>query len=137
METINQNQSLEQAVSKVVKWWSQKAFRTPMNQNNGDDSPNGGLAFMLMNLNASKAQESVSEEKIEKFEAKLTEILLSESNSYGRTLDVDYGPCRQLYEAAVHAELDPGCFPCKTVTWIDESNKATAKYQYGGQVVTL
>lgn len=137
METQIENQTLEQAVAKVVKWWTNKSFRTPLNQNNGDNSEHGFLAFMLMNMSSSKAQESVTEEKIQLFEQKLTEILLAAPNSYRRTLDVDYNPCVELAEAAEYAGLDSGCFPCKSVTWISESNKATAKYQYGGQVVTL
>jgi hypothetical protein len=56
---------------------------------------------------------------------------------YNRTLDVDYHPCKLLYEAAKFAGLDPGCFPCKTFTRIEANNSVSAKYQYGGQLKTL
>jgi hypothetical protein len=92
---------------------------------------------MLMNMASMNAQESISEEKIEKFEQKLSEILLSKQNSYARTLHVDYHPCNELHEAAEYAGLNSGCFPCKSASWISDNNKATAKYQYGGQVVKL
>jgi hypothetical protein len=48
--TIVEPQTLEVAVQKIVKWWSQKAFRTPLNQNNGDNSEHGAMAFMLINF---------------------------------------------------------------------------------------
>jgi len=66
-------QTYEEAVLKTVMFWTEKAFETPMNQNNGDDSERGGLAFLLMNTLASRAQKTATPEKIKLFEKKLTE----------------------------------------------------------------
>ena len=126
-------QSLEDAVLKIVTWWSDKSFRSVLNQNNGDQSSQGGLTNILMNTASMKAQDGISDEKIKKFESKLTELLLSEKNNYNRSLSVDYTPCENLFVAAKFAGINPSCFPCKSSTNINSSNKAFAKYQYGGE----
>lgn len=129
----------QQAVERVVTFWVEKSFNTPFNQNNGDDSEHGGMAFMLMNLVAAQAQTTVSPLKIEAFRKHLTNSLLAnESDLQKRTwLGVDYHPCELLADSAEFAGLNPGCFPCKTITRIDQNNNATAKYQYGGQWIEL
>lgn len=126
-------QTYEQAVEKIVNFWIEKSFKTALNQNNGDDSDNGAIGFMLMNMVASKAQDTVTEEKIEAFKVSLTKRLMLEEGSspWHRTLDVDYHPCEHLFLSAQDAGIDPGCFPCKTWTGIDNENKAMAAYQYG------
>jgi hypothetical protein len=139
METLQQVQTFEEAVLKTVLFWSDKSFRTPLNQNNGDDSLNGGMMFALMNMKSMAAQESVTDDKVEKFEEKLTELLMDSQNDprYEWTLDVDYDPCQMLSEAADYAGFDSGCFPCKTFTRIEKDHNVTAKYQYGGNFITL
>ncbi|RPI84576.1 MAG: hypothetical protein EHM34_03355 [Nitrosopumilales archaeon] len=127
----------EEAVLKVVMWWSDKAFRTPMNQDNGADSDTGFMTFMLMNILSDKAQEKVTEEQIRKFEDKLTELLMKASCKWERDLDVDYHPCSTLVEAAIFAGIDCSCFPCKSWTQIREDNRVFAKYKYGGDSVEL
>ena len=129
-----QKRTYEEAVEISVKWWSEKAFDTMLNQNNGDDSENCGMAFMLMNLVSSKAQEKVTPETKQKFEQKLTEILLSKKGEhrYANQLDVDYHPNRNLAEACAFAGVDEYCLPCKTFTFIDENNIVRGRYQYGG-----
>jgi hypothetical protein len=130
-------QTYEQAVKKVVDFWIEKSFRTPLNQNNGDGSPQGGMTFLLMNMVSARAQETITDEKIKLFENKLTEILLLD-NPRNINIGVDYHPDKELSDAAAFAGLDAGCFPCKTYTWINkQTNTATSKYQYGGQIVTL
>jgi hypothetical protein len=136
METT---QTFEDAVLKTVLFWSDKSFRTKFNQNNGDDSPNGGMSFLLMNMVANKAQESITDEKIKLFESALTEKLLAlkKENPWKWELDVDYHPCQILSECADIAGLDQGCFPCKTFTRIESDFSVKAKYQYGGKFLTL
>jgi len=121
------NQTYEEAVLKVVMWWSDKAFRTPLNQDNGDEANTTNL---LLNMVASKSQTQVTDEKIKKFEDKLIELLMENRNR--NSLSVDYTPCRMLFEAAQFAEIDSHCFPVKSGTYIEKNNKAFAKYQYGG-----
>lgn len=131
---------LEDAILKTVMFWSDKSFRAAFNQNNGDDSPSGGLAFMLMNMNSLNAQKSVTDEKVKVFENILAEKLRTAANQgnwYHMTLDVDYHPCQLLYESAIESNLDPNCFPCKTFTRINKDFSVDAKYQYRGNLVKL
>jgi len=133
-------QSYEDAVLKTVMWWSEKAFATPMNQNNGDNSSAGGFAFLLMNMISRDAQQSVSKEQIKKFEDKLTELLTLEKRrnpSNSLQLHVDYHPDRILAEACSFAGINPMVLPCKSGTYIDNSNHVMAKYQYGGSYQEL
>ena len=134
-----ENQTYEEAVLKTVMWWSEKSFRTLFNQNNGDDSPQGGMAFMLMNMVSSKAQEKVTDEKIKLFEQKLTELLMAEKDNAGHRarLDVDYHPNQTLGDACKFAGIDSMCLPCKTYSFIDQNNKAIVKYQYGSSGVEI
>ena len=127
---------LKTAIEKTVKFWSEKSFKTPMNQNNGDASESGGLTFFLMNMVSDKAQESVTDSGIESFENKLTELLMN-CEPHNRFLDVDYNPCDMLRLAALHAGLDSACFPCKTHTRINTDNTVDASYQYRGELIKL
>ena len=133
------NQTYEEAVLKCVMWWSDKSFRTPLNQNNGDKSSQGGIVSILHNTISLKAQEKLTEEKITKFEEKLSELLLSEKDAkYNRAkLDVDYSPCETLFQACQYAGIDSHCLPCKSHSYIDENNNAFAKYQYGSQTMEI
>lgn len=132
-------QTYEEAVLKTVFFWSDKAFRTAFNQNNGDDSENGAFVFMLMNAASSNAKKQITHEMINKFESKLTENLmaLKDENPYNRMLDVDYHPNEPLRDACEFAGIDSSCMPCKTFTRIEKDNQVTAKYQYGGKFMTL
>lgn len=133
---MSNKQTYEEAVLKTVMWWSDKAFRTPLNQNNGDDSHQGSMIFMLQNMVSTKAQDTATPEKIKKFENKLTELLMNKSG-YEVILDVDYHPCELLATAATFAGIDTGCFPCKSYTTITKSNEVFAKYQYGNSAVKI
>ena len=50
-------QTYEEAVLKSVMWWADKSFRTRMNQNNGDNSHQGGIISVLMNTASMEAQD--------------------------------------------------------------------------------
>lgn len=128
-------QTFEEAILKTVMWWSDKSFRTLLNQNNGDNSSQGGMTFLLMNMVASKSQESVTDEKIKSFEEHLAKSLTEYRKQYPTSqiwLDVDYHPCQMLSEAAEKAGIESHCFPCKSSTRLTADNKVFAKYQYGG-----
>jgi hypothetical protein len=125
-------QTFEDAVLKTVLWWSEKAFQTSMNQNNGDDSLGGGMTFLLMNMVSQKAKENITKDNIFIFERELSRLITENKTEFGITLDVDYHPCDILSEACKLAQIDPSCLPCKSCTRIDKDNNAYAKYQYGG-----
>lgn len=129
-----ESQTYEEAVIKMVLFWSEK-IQQPINQNNGDDSENGGMSFMLMNMAANGAQKSITPDKIKVFEKSLTERLMAiESKSnWEKALDVDYHPNRLLAESATEAGIDLGVFPCKTYTCIQEGNKVIGAMGYHGE----
>lgn len=111
-----------------------------MNQNDGDDSEQGGMISMLMNMNAHAAQSEVTPEKIELFREQLTKNLMEMRDMNQRLLEVDYDPCLALSTAADHAGIDYGAFPCKTFTSIREKGDgfiAISKYQYQGDFIEL
>lgn len=128
-------ETYEDAVLKSVMWWSEKSFTGKLNQNNGDDSPNGGMSFLLMNMVSQNAQKAVTPDKVKKFEEKLTKSLLALKGKgrYSNELHVDYHPNSILYDACMFAEIDPMCLPCKTFTYIDNENIVNGRYQYGGE----
>lgn len=132
MET--EKRTYEEAVDIMVKWWSEKAFDTLLNQNNGDNSPDGGIVWALMNTVSMQAQNTVTSEKKQKFEKKLTEILLNKKGlgRWHNELDVDYHPNDNLYQACKFAGINTLCLPCKTFTFIDKDNSVQGRYQYGG-----
>lgn len=132
------SQTYEQAVDKVVNWWADKSFGGKLNQNNGDNSEQGGLGFLLMNYVSLKAQDEVTEEKIQKFKSKLTELLLDPDTNkyYKHCIGVDYHPDMPLADACAHAGINTSCLPIKTNTWIqiyDGSNTVLAALGYHGK----
>jgi len=127
------NQTFEQAVEKVVNFWAEKSFDTLLNQNNGDESPNGGMAFMLMNLLSSNAQSEITDSQKDVFKSELTKILKKNKNERGFYIGCDYHPHEYLAKAAKKANISESVFPCKTGTRIDPNNVASASYQYRGE----
>jgi hypothetical protein len=131
--------SYKEAVEISVNWWVEKSFATKFNQNNGDNSDNNRIGFLLMNMAAANKQKEVTDDKIEKFKSKLTELLLAneEKGRYEKELDVDYNPNRILSEACKFAGINSICLPCKTFTFINNENEVEGRYQYGGELFKL
>lgn len=128
-----------EAVEITVKWWSEKSFKTAINQNNGDDSEAGALTFMLQNMLASMSRTSTTPKQVAEFEAYLTECLMSVENDarYKTELSVDYHPNKMLGSACTHAGIDASVLPCKSSTSISENNEVYTYYQYGSPRVIL
>lgn len=133
--TINEEhtRSYAEAVNIMIDWWIQKSFHGGMNQDNGDKSDAGGFGFLLMNTLSLKAQSEITPEQIERFKAKLVELLIGEEakGRYYKMLDVDYNPDKKLLEACQYAEISTNCLPCKTFTFIDKDNKVKGRNGYG------
>lgn len=127
-------QTYKEAVLKTVNWWSEK-IQQPLNQNNGDTSPNGPMAFALSNLVAGNAQKELTPDKIKVFEGALTEELMNikDAGFYAKTLDVDYHPNKMLADSAKKAEISDSVFPCKTWTRINNENQVEVSMGYGTQ----
>lgn len=130
-------QTFEQAVEKVVNWWSDNSFKIVINQDNGDDS-NGGLAFLLMNSLSIRSRQEVAPEKIEKFKESLTLRLLTANDYYRYNLGVDYGADQPLIDACKDAEISVDCLPIKSDTWIDyNNNEVEVRLGYSGKRKTI
>jgi hypothetical protein len=130
----------KEAVDKVVSFWVEKSFNTPLNQNNGDDSPNGGIGFLLMNFASQSANFAVDNQQIEDFKSSLTNQLMELEGKpihHAVILDVDYHPCRILAKACQDSGVSDVVLPCKTITWIMADFKAIASYQYHGERLEL
>lgn len=128
-----------EAVDITVKWWSNKAFDTPLNQNNGDNSSGGSMVFLLMNLASQTSNNEVTPQKRQKFEDKLKNLLLEGENKprYARECDVDYNPNQILQKACDYSEINTMVLPCKTFTVIEKDNTVHGRYQYGGEWFVL
>lgn len=129
-----EKRTYEEAVEIMIDWWVKKSFETSLNQNNGDDTDTGGMAFLLMNMVSMQAQEKVTPIKIENFKSALTIILLQQEGKgeWANELDVDYHPNENLSKACEMSGVDSRCLPIKTFTRIDKDNIVRGRYQYGG-----
>lgn len=125
----------KEAVEIMVNWWIEKSFHTLFNQNNGDNSPQGGLGFALMNSLSMQANDKVTPEKIEKFKSKSTKLLLLQEGKgrFANQLDVDYNVHGMLAEVCKFSDISEFCIPIKTFTYIDDDNTINGRYQYGGE----
>lgn len=128
--------TLDGAINAVCDFWIEK-MQKPMNQNNGDNSGNGGIAFLLMNMLSATSQESITPKKIEMFRIKLTEIIKRDFRNIFYVCDVDYNPSNNLCEALDYAEIPYSVMPCKTHTTILADLSVRGKYQYGGNFINL
>lgn len=133
---MEQVQTYEQALDKVINFWAEKSFNTALNQNNGDNSIHGGTMFMLANLISQKGQQEATPHKIEVFKERLKYHILNHkySSHFKFMLSVDYDCNMALALACEDAGLSTACVPIKTQTWIDRVTfEASASYQYGGE----
>lgn len=128
----------DEAVKIMVEWWVEK-IQAPLNQNNGDNSENGGMAFSLMNMVSMNAQKEITKDKIEIFKTELTESLLTgkDGGRWSTTLEVDYNPGKKLADACKKAGINSMSLPCKTFTFINNDNEVEGRYQYGGEFFKL
>lgn len=111
--------SLEEAILKVVMYWSDKLrnAHSPENSNNGDKE---SMATLLKVMGA--MQNIPSDEQLSIFEKELTELLkglTKEANPYYWILDCDYNPCALLSDASRKAKINALAFPWKTYTRIE------------------
>lgn len=124
-----------EAVDVMVEWWCDKSFHTANNQDNGDVSFTGFLAYSLGNKLANEIQKRTTPEQIQAFRDVLKyQLLKNESGSrYERGLVVDYDPCNMLYIACTNSGINTNCLPIKTCTFIESDNTIQGRYQYGGE----
>lgn len=127
------SKTIKEIAQLAAEWWATKVINPKMD--NGDTSSLGFMGMML----ARKLVEPVSEETKANFIKDLSmriEGKLELDNTYDFILDVDYGPCRELREAAEIAGLSLNNFPIKTTMWISK-NHVSVRYGYGANIEYL
>lgn len=135
---------LEKEIAAATEWWADKVCGL-CKFDNGDDSSTGGVTAMLATLAKGSAPRP-DEDQRAKFVAALSEIILKEAvrhtkagrdlSDFRMTLDVDYGPCCELSDAADVAGITGNQFPWKTVMWIHKGDVAV-RYGYGADETPL
>jgi hypothetical protein len=123
-------------ISKAVDIWCKKLL-TPV-FDNGDNSIQGYPAYMLatMNIQNDKSKIDDMEVRVEKFRQILTDELIrlrdipADKEYFPPWLDVDYGPCKVLGDAADKAGIPQSQFSCKSSVFM-RSGGLSAHFGYG------
>lgn len=124
----------KEQIEKAVVWWADRVAKPTFSAltNEERESPeNKGMIFaeFLSNM----AVKPVTQKQRKKFMDTLRAILMIE-NFFGRVwiLDVDYGPCMILRDAAEAAEISVNNFPWKTTMWLMDG-KVLVRLGYDGK----
>lgn len=119
-------------ISKAVDIWCKKLF-VPI-FDNGDNSVHGGMTNMLatMNIQNDKAGIDDMPARVEMFRGILTAELhrLRDSPYFPYWLDVDYGPCKVLRDAADKAGIPQSQFSCKSSV-VMRPGRLSVRFGYG------
>ena len=117
-------------VTVAVDWWA-NAITAPK-FDNGEAMP-----FFMAMLIAGSVKE-YTPEQIRLFKETLAEGIMEQLKEYGRCrIEVDYNPCRILYEAGRKIGVpDMIGYPCKTSMYVEE-NKVEVSAGYGAGWETL
>ena len=103
--------SRDEMITVAVDWWANKLQN--VHHDNGD--PISALAMMMADMIAEKHKPT--EEQIDIFKRELKTKIEERSEC---RLSCDYGPCKDLADAAEAAGIDNSRFPYKTYMVITE-----------------
>lgn len=124
------SKSIEEIAKIAATWWADKVAKPKFD--NGDNSDNGGMAQLLAALGTKPVGIEAREKFISELKSKIEKRIYWEPK-YERVprmvLSVDYGPDKDLYEAAEAAGVNKMNFPWKTTMWIDK-NHVSVSYGY-------
>lgn len=121
-------------IEAACAWWA-KAIECPK-FDNGDKSEAGGMTTVLATMLA--ARHEAAPENVERFKAALaTRLAPNEKGWQPFCLSVDYGPCRELADAADAAGISYSRFPYKTVMWAGDDGSLTVRHGYGAPIQTV
>ena len=125
----------DKIIHRAVELWCRKLLKPVFD--NGDDSFTGFMSKTLATLNIEDAKNEVAnlQSSIEKFRKVLTGnlIKLRDSDEYFHPfLDVDYGPCKTLTDAANEAGIPCELFSVKSNVYISEDH-VRVSFGYGGE----
>ena len=127
----------DKIIHRAVELWCRKLLEPVFD--NGDDSFNGFISKSLATFNIETAINEVAnlQSNINKFKKVLTAnlIKLRDSNEYIHPfLDVDYGPCKILTDAANEAGIPYELFSIKSSVYMGEDH-VRVSFGYGGEFV--
>lgn len=119
--------SLTEIAKMAAEWWADKIIDPKMDMGEYTVS-----ALFAMSM-AKALVKPVNNETKEVFILNLSQIIEQKLNECQSTiLDVDYGPCGELRQAAKQSGISESNFPIKTVMWIDR-NRISVRYGYGAK----
>lgn len=127
-------------ISKAVDIWCKKLFNPVYD--NGDNSEHGAIGHMLATMNIQKDKSKITDlaGSVEKFRKVITAELIrlrdspAKNEHFPSWLDVDYGPCKVLGDAADKAGIPPSLFSCKSAVLMRPRSIA-AHFGYCGNYV--
>lgn len=121
-------------IEKAVDIWCKSLHRPKFD--NGDKSENGFFGMALAGVNCRNDQNKINiEEAVEKFRINLTNNLKKqrdEDKYFSPWLGTDYGPSKDLADAAVGTGITSSMFSIKSNVYMDE-NHVSASFGYGAQ----
>ena len=127
----------DQIIERAVELWCRKLHNPVFD--NGDDSARGFMGSCLAStlIESDKEKMPDREGQIEKFREALTvhlKAVRDKDEYFPRWLDVDYGPCKELGDAADKAGIPHSQFSCKSsVSMLDDCVGTT--FGYGAERV--
>ena len=127
----------DRIIERAVELWCRKLHNPVFD--NGDDTPQGflseGLAAMVIENDKEKMPDR--EAQIERFRKALVlnlKAIRDRDDYFPLWLDVDYGPCKELAEAAETAGIPHSQFSCKSsVSMLDDC--VSTSFGYGAERV--
>ena len=134
----------KEVIDKACEWWAEQ-LKNPTFDNIGSSRNRMPSEEVRLNETASMMAMMntgiLSAEQLDKFKEALATELASwdRKGSYNNVLSCDYGPCRELADAAKVAGISTGNFPWKTVMWLAPSDgaKLSVALGYGAAPVDL
>lgn len=113
----------------ITQWWVNQLFEKSNNFNNGDNSQEGGMTFMLAVIAKGAAQDKTPNHSIQAFKLNMMEFLNS-GDERSSELYVDYSPNYELSLILEKSGVSPMLCPWKSGTYIKDG-KPYAKSGYG------
>jgi len=131
------NKTPDYIIDRAVELWCRKLHNPVFD--NGDNSEQGffGMALATMVIHGDKDKMPDAIAQIEKFRESLAATLKHNRDNdeyFPRWLDVDYGPCKLLGDAADEAGIPCSQFSCKSVVSMSDDHVSTS-FGYGAESI--
>ena len=111
---------MQNSINLMADWWCSQITTISPNSNNGDNSSDGGMAFILGNLLNAQSRNAMPPDAPQKFKEIFVKKAMEHYKESGvlPEMSVDYDPSRFLYDVAKEASISPNTFPCKSCSII-------------------